>query len=177
MQTSQMRELRVVSRIQGFFTRRIIDLAKRGPKSAAELGTRPLATVSSFDENKPPEPPDYLGDAEAETWREIVGALPQNWFPRETHGILAAYCGHVGAANFIHTLIEKCLQCENSDVDIKLYGKLLGMQARETSMMIHLARTMRLTQQSTIDPKTGGRQKDKHRHSTPPWGHRPPWIE
>ena len=134
-------------------------MAKRGPKSAADLMTRKPATVSAISDRKPPEPPAHLGDAEAETWREIVGALPYDWFPRETHGILAAYCSHVREADFISSLIEPHEQCALKDLDIKLYDKLLRMRSRETSMMIHLARTMRLTQQSTIDPKTGGRQK------------------
>ena len=152
-------------------------MGERGPKSAKDQATRTPATVSAISDHKPPEPPTHLGDAETETWREIVGALPHDWFPRETHGILAAYCSHVKEADFISSLIEPHQQSALEDLDVKLYDKLLRMRSRETSMMIHLARTMRLTQQSTIDPKAGGRQKAKRGGSIPPWEYKPAWID
>jgi len=35
-----------------------------------------------------------LTDEQAEEWRAVVSRMAADWFPRETHGMLLAYCRH-----------------------------------------------------------------------------------
>ena len=67
----------------------------RGRKSAEEIAIEQIADVVR------PEPPKNLDDDEAKVWREVVDRMPPNWFPRETHGLLAQYCKHEAAVVFI----------------------------------------------------------------------------
>jgi hypothetical protein len=44
--------------------------------------------------NARPEPPEDLTEEQAAEWSAVVDRLPADWFPRETHGLLARYCRH-----------------------------------------------------------------------------------
>jgi hypothetical protein len=39
-----------------------------------------------------------LTEDQAAEWRAVVDRLPNDWFPRETHGMLAQFCRHVCTA-------------------------------------------------------------------------------
>lgn len=114
-----------------------------------------------------PVPPKYLTDEQADTWRVVVDRMPADWFPRETHAILAQYCRHAASARCIADLIKGLLS-DNADSEYWIgdYDRLLRMQEREGRAMSSLATKMRITQQARIN------YKKKTGPTTPlPWKH------
>lgn len=133
---------------------------KRGPTSAAAL------TVISGDgivSIRRPDPPDELTEEQADEWRAVVNRMAADWFPRETHGLLAQYCRHIIASRHIAQLIAKA-ESDDGDLDIRQYNSLLMMQGREGRAATALARAMRLTQQSTYSA-----HKTKPQQAVKPW--------
>lgn len=130
----------------------------RGRQSAAAL-----TVVTQGVEVVPrPNPPEELTDEQAHEWRSVVNRLPAEWFPRETHGMLAQYCRHVVAARRVAQLIEA--EESKDPVDVETYDRLLKMQEREGRALSSLATRMRLSQQTTYDPK-----KKKPASTKRPW--------
>lgn len=127
-------------------------MGTRGRKSASEL-----AVVSVLPQR--PEPPADLSADEDREWREIVHRLPADWFPRETHGLLSAYCRHVVAARRVAKLIESA-----GDDDVPKLARLLRMQVAQSMSIATLAAKMRLTQTATID-----RRRTKPAGGPRPW--------
>ena len=133
-------------------------MGARGPKSAAALamiGPGGIATI------RRPDPPRKLTDEQSEEWRAVVNRLPADWFPRETHGLLAHYCRHVVAARRVAQLIE--VEEQSDKFSLERYDSLLRMQEREGRALSSLATRMRLTQQATLDerkrkPQTSGKK-------------------
>jgi hypothetical protein len=136
-------------------------MGARGKKPGAALGI----VKSSITAITRPVPSKHLTTEQANTWRSVVDRLPADWFPRETHGVLEAYCRHVDAGRRIADLIESLLK-NSDDLDYLIgeFDRLLRMQERESRAMSSLATRMRITQQSRINYKksTGARIK-------PPW--------
>jgi len=102
-----------------------------------------------------PSPPDGLTDEQSIEWRAVVDRMPGEWFPPETHGMLAQFCRHVVSARHVAELTEKLL---SSDAfDLETYNKLLIMQEREGRALSSLATRMRITNQTRFskDKKTG----------------------
>ena len=115
----------------------------RGRRSVASLS---IATVESLER---PDAPYDLTDAETEQWWAVVNRLPAEWFPRETHAMLAQYCRHVVRANRVAQLVARCEG--NDEFDLKEYDTLLKMQERESRCIASLATRMRITQQTVYD--------------------------
>lgn len=115
----------------------------RGRKSRAEL------EVVKHDYEVIPRPraPADLTPDQSEEWRRIVNRLPADWFPGETHAVLAQYCRHAVAARRVAQLIASAEQ--DSDLDVDQYDKLLKMQERESRALASLGTKMRMTQQGT----------------------------
>jgi hypothetical protein len=67
----------------------------RGPKASLDLVPPSVADLRG---DARPEPPGDLTEAQAAEWRADVDRLPADWFPRETHGLLAQYWRHVCTA-------------------------------------------------------------------------------
>lgn len=128
-------------------------MGTRGRKSTDELA----AVVSLLPAR--PDPPGELSADEATEWREIVHSLPADWFPRETHGLLAAYCRHMVAAHRVARLIEAV-----NDGDVPALARLLRMQAVQTGAVCALAAKMRLSQSATVD-----RRRAKGAGGPRPW--------
>jgi len=124
---------------------------KRGRKSSASLET--VLSVTGMPAR--PAAPDYLTTDQAEVWKSVVKSMPADWFGRETHALLIQYCRHVVTAQEVDRLISEHAA---SELNIRLYNRLLIMRARESAALTALSRTMRLTQQARIDPKTAGRR-------------------
>lgn len=120
----------------------------RGRKSAAslEVVTAVGGVVSAIQR---PEPPPELTDEQSHEWRAVVNRLPAEWFPRETHGLLAQYCRHVVAARRIAQLIAEFEA--RDEIDVEQYDRLLKMQEREGRAISSLATRMRISQQATLD--------------------------
>ena len=143
-------------------------MGDRGRKPASSLNVVDSGIVSA----KRPEPPEELTPAQAAEWRAVVGRLPVDWFPRETHAMLAEYCRHVVSARMLGQMIDR-IECPESGAEkvegeesfsLGTYADLLKMRDRESGRVIALARSMRITQQATYDPK-----KKKGKVGNSPW--------
>jgi hypothetical protein len=119
----------------------------RGRKSSASLTVVSSNPTQAFNR---PEPPSDLTREQAEEWVAVVNRLPADWFPRETHPVLASYVRHIVAARHVAQLIVKLEKAETVDVDE--YDQLLRIQERESRAIVACARSMRLTQQTTYLP-------------------------
>ena len=130
-------------------------MGTRGRISAASLevaAAKPLETVQR------PDAPYDLTDEQSEEWWAVVNRLPADWFPRETHGLLAQYCRHVVAARRVAQLV-RAAESEVDEggqavLDLNRYDQLLKMQEREGRALSSLATRLRITQQATISEKT-----------------------
>lgn len=120
-------------------------MTQRGRKSAAALA---VVGTAAFEAIRRPEPPDDLTDEQSAEWWAVVNRLPADWFPRETHGMLAQYCRHVVAARRISQLIAASELDE--ELSVKDYDRLLKMQEREGRAISSLATRMRISQQATV---------------------------
>lgn len=133
------------------------------------MGTRGKQSVAALSVAGPvgvtlrPDAPYDLTDEQADEWRAVVARLPADWFPRETWPLLSQYCRHVVAGRRVAQLLAK-METGPDDFDVAAYDKLLSMQEREGRAMSSLATRMRLTQQTTYDPK-----KKKPLEAKRPW--------
>lgn len=134
------------------------------------MGTRGRVSAASLEVAKPgdvervqrPDAPYDLTDEQTEEWWAVVNRLPADWFPRETHGLLADYCRHVVKSRRIAQLVASA---ESDDpLDIDLLDKLYKMAERESRAASSLATRLRITQQATVSPKA-----KKPAQSKRPW--------
>jgi len=100
-----------------------------------------------------PDAPYTLTDAEADEWRAIVASMQPEHFSRVHYPMLTQLCRHKVQSDRIGQLIEKCAT-KNKAFNRAEYASLLAMQATETSSIIRLMRSMRLTQQSLYRGET-----------------------
>lgn len=132
----------------------------RGRTSAAALE---VATVAGKIETvQRPDAPYDLTDEQSAEWWAIVNRMPADWFPRETHGLLAQYCRHVVAARRVAQLVDQAEK--ESEFDINAYDQLLKIQEREGRALSSLATKMRISQQTTYD-----KSKKKPPSGRMPW--------
>ena len=124
-------------------------MTKRGRPSAASLE---ISNIDLLETVQRPDAPYDMTDEQTDEWWAIVNRLPADWFPRETHAMLAQYCRHVVAARKISQLVTDCES--DLDMDLNRYDQLLRMQEREGRALSSLATRLRLTQQSTLTAKT-----------------------
>jgi len=120
-------------------------MGTRGRTSSAELS---VISGNGVETIRRPAPPTELTDEQADEWRAVVNRMSADWFPRETHGMLAQYCRHVVAARRVAQLVDQIEGAENFDIDA--YDKALKMQEREGRAISSLATRMRLSQQATV---------------------------
>ncbi len=119
----------------------------RGRDSAAALEIVPFARPLERVER--PKPPADLTPEQADEWHAVVNRMAADWFPRETHALLADYCRHVVMSQKIARLI---IQAESGEtLDVAEYDRLGKMAERESRVIASLATKMRLTQQTTYD--------------------------
>ena len=124
-------------------------MGARGRPSAAALE---IAAPGKIETVQRPDAPYDLTDEQSEEWWAVVNRLPADWFPRETHGVLAQYCRHVVTARRVAQLVAACEA--DVDMDLDQYDQLLRMQEREGRALSSLATRLRITQQSTVSAKT-----------------------
>jgi len=134
-------------------------MGSRGRVSAASLEVADPKRVETVPR---PDAPYDLTDEQAEEWWAVVNRLPADWFPRETHGVLAQYCRHVVTARRVAQLVAAC-EAE-ADLDLAQYDQLLKMQEREGRALSSLATRLRITQQATVSAKA-----QKPRMVKPTW--------
>ncbi|MYZ47325.1 hypothetical protein [Propylenella binzhouense] len=139
---------------------------KRGRKSSAELAViTPLSAAR-------PSPPGGLTNQQAAVWREVVQRLPADWFPRETHKLLAEYCRAATRAAFIGAEIDRYEpEWIKAEGGIDRLAKLTATLDRHVRMMTALARALRITNQSRLRPETAARRAEEMGAD-----YRPPWL-
>jgi len=107
---------------------------------------------------------------QAEEWRAVVGRMPPDWFPRETHPLLAQYCRHVVIARRLAEKVNGFDRACLGNLDgLRQYDALLRMSERQTKALATLATKMRLTQQARYRPETAARAADKSTGGKRPW--------
>jgi hypothetical protein len=129
-------------------------MIQRGRKGSAQIETAGAVMVIARAE----APLDLTPD-ETDEWRAVVDALPADWFPRETWPLLAQFCRHTVMSRRMGALIDA--EMSAPEIDMKSLDKLTQMQARETAALKALAASMRLSQQSTWNAKSGDTAKAK----------------
>ena len=97
--------------------------------------------------------------------------MPADWFCREHFAMLTCYCRHVCRERALAKVIDEFQMawCKKAGGAEKL-DQLLGMSDRETSSVMALARSMRLTHQSRLKGETAA---TRARATPPDW--KPPW--
>ena len=134
-------------------------MGTRGRQSAASMA---IVEANPVEAIRRPLPPEELTEEQADEWLSITGRLPADWFPRETHGMLAQYCRHVVAARRVAQLVSE--HEASKEFDVEVYDRLLKMQEREGRALSSLATRMRLSQQTTYD-----KSKKKPAQTRKPW--------
>lgn len=129
----------------------------RGRKSVASL-----AVAAPIETLERPDAPYDLTDEQADEWWAVVNRMPADWFPRETHGMLAQYCRHVVSARRVAQLIAA--EEGKKEIEIPVLDQLYKMQEREGRALSSLATRMRITQQTTYD-----KSKKKPQQVSKPW--------
>ena len=135
-------------------------------KSAAALSVLPPPRT------RRPEPPDELSEEETVEWKAVVDRLPPEWFPKETHQVLVAYCRHVVrgrmVARWIKSFRDEYLRMEGG---VDRIDKLFAMGERESKTITMLATRMRITQQSRWQPSTAHSRSSDGKASETQWQH------
>lgn len=137
----------------------------RGPKSGAEMAAAPYTP-----EAERPEPPQALGEAEADVWKSVVGSMPADWFGPETHPILVDYCRHAVRAELLAEALEERDEFTfKHDSKLDRYAKLVKLADTETRAMLSCARSMRITQQAQYDAAKASRKAKRESGGSKPW--------
>lgn len=141
-------------------------MAKRGPKSAAELA---LVSTTTFGER--PKPPDDLTERQAEIWRETVDSEPVKLFCTAVlQGMLADYCRHREAAELVSGVISTFkADWLKSAEGAKRYKELLQMRDLETRAAVGIATKLRLTNQSRYTPQAAATAAKNAVIGSKPW--------
>ena len=97
-----------------------------------------------------PDPPDSLRltDEQTDEWWAIVNRMPADWFPRETHAVLAQLCRHVIRAKRLAQLLDAKERAKT--VDVEEYVSLLRAEEAQSRAIASLATRLRITQQSLV---------------------------
>lgn len=140
-------------------------MGARGRKSGAELA----AKVVNLDEIEL-KPPEELTEDQAEVWRSVVGAMPNDWFSDEHQGVLAAYCRHVTRHRTVSKEIDRFGEDAFDLADAKQYNELSKVAERESRAMLACGRALRITHQSQYDASKAGRMKKNAPSSSKLWG-------
>ena len=118
----------------------------RGRTSSAELAIIGPGGVETVQR---PQAPAELTDEQADEWCAIIGRLPAEYFPRETHGMLAQYCRHITRARHLAQLIA---QMEASDsFDVGEYRALLQSEETQSRAIATIASKLRLSHSAIQD--------------------------
>lgn len=120
-------------------------MAKRGRQSAASLEIAPVGPVETIQR---PDAPYDLTDEQSEEWWAIVNRMPADWFPRETHAMLADLCRHIVKSRRIAQLVQDAESAE--ELDVGLLDKLYKMAERESRAITSLSTKTRISQQATL---------------------------
>ncbi len=135
-------------------------MGTRGPRSSADLAVAASADVIAIERALPPV---ELTDEQVAVWRMVVNRMPADWFPAETHPLLAQYCRHTSRARRLAQLLDNMEKAE--EVNIKEYRDLLRSEEEQSRALASLATKLRISQQTRYDksrkkPLTGDKLWD-----------------
>lgn len=119
---------------------------KGGRTSAA---AQEVAVLGHMEQISRPDAPYDLTDEQSQEWWAVVNRMPADWFPRETHGMLAQYCRLIVRARRLAMLINEMEAGKN--LDLTTYRDLIRSEQQVSNTICSLATKMRLSQQSTWD--------------------------
>src|SRR4051794_27281548 len=101
-------------------------MGERGRKSASGLAITPAANAFR------PRPPDYLTEVQAAEWKAVVARMPPNWFGRESHGLLIAYCPHFANAKLVAEQLDALRpECLREPEGLAVFDRLSKILERE----------------------------------------------
>jgi len=132
----------------------------RGRESSASLS---VISSGGIETTVRPKPPSRLNSEQAAEWLIVVNGLSADWFRSEYLSQLEAYCRHAVASRKVAQLLADVESA--ATIDIEKYDRLLKMHERETRALSSLATRLRITPQSTYDPK-----RKKSLQAKKPWG-------
>ena len=141
-------------------------MAKRGPKSAAELEN---VVVGNF--GRRPDPEAGLMPEEEEIWRQTVASEAADFFNTAAlRGLLKDYCRHRAASEKISEVINvfKTDWLKNSD-GANRYRDLLKMRDAEARAAADKATKLRLTNQSRYTPQAASTASRSAAKGIKPW--------
>jgi hypothetical protein len=82
-------------------------------------------------------------------------SFPADWFGRESHGLLIAYCRHFANAKLVAEQLDALRpECLRQAEGLEIFDKLSKILDREQKAMSSLATRMRLSQQSRLKAET-----------------------
>jgi hypothetical protein len=113
----------------------------RGRKSINELSVVPLIPGQGR-----PDPPRALDRAEKSAWREIVGAMPPNWFGSESQPVLRRLCAQIVISEGLEEELRKVRADGLGDSE---RAARLAHAHRDTAKAVNqLSQALRLTPKS-----------------------------
>ena len=130
---------------------------QRGRKSGDSL------TVLPPPEHIRPNPPDELSSREQSQWQGIVARMPADWFTRESHELLTAYIRHCTTNSYLSRQISEAME-NGQEID-----KLVAQRHKESSAMVSLARSMRLSQITRYRGETAATKVKNQGKGAAPW--------
>lgn len=119
-----------------------------------------VASLLIHQQEQRPEPLPDLTTEEQQVWRTIVNRMPQEWFPAETHHLLAQYCRHAINARTLSKMHGKTA---------KERMQIMKAMREETKAMLLLATKMRITQQSSMGQFKSRKLSKKDNVTNLPW--------
>lgn len=129
-----------------------------GRASAAATEAAELNTALGLWQKMPAKAPAELTDAQAAVWRDVVGAMPGGFMTPAAKPLLIEYCRHVCRARLLEAAVAGFdISWAKVEGGLERFEKILAMADRETKAIINLARQLRISPHSLIDPKTAGR--------------------
>lgn len=128
----------------------------------------PMRNVAAFSGGGVSAPPEGLPDAAQAIWRRVVSAMPSGWFTAEHVDLLEGYCRHLANAQKFWAALDSHELDANDPDSVIIANRLSGMGEREQRAALALARSMRITHQST-DARVAARRKAKGGHGVD-WG-------
>jgi hypothetical protein len=138
-------------------------------QSAAALAT-PRVVVNVKDHRPPP--PDHLTEDQKAEWLAITRRLPGDYFPLETHGLLAAYVQHLTTLRLLSAEVDRYrIEWTDSADGLQRFDRLLAMRERESRALSSLATRLRISPQS----RRTAVGADRAAAQSPPQGGRKPW--
>jgi phage terminase small subunit len=140
-------------------------MKQRGKKSVSAQ----IQTVSL--EKRRPSPPADLNDQMAALWQQVVGCFEPGYFRPADYPLLESYCRHVYRAGVIDRQLD-VMQDKwlTDDEGLKRYRSLLDARAKETAVVLSLARSLRIAQQSRVHRHRAATAVERADNKAPP-----PW--